>query len=301
MRPRITVAGGANGDLVGIPDGGFVPRDSNPGHVKVSAGGVGRNIAENLARLGADVRLVTAFGDDDGAASLAEGCTAVGIDVRHSIRAIGTPCSRYLAVLDEAGDLAAAVNDMRALEALTPTRLDPAAFEGAEVVVLDCNLSPDTLVRAVELAGTTPVVLDPVSVPKAAGALPVLEGLTALKANVKEAEALTGTTGAEAAADRLLRAGVRRAFISLGPDGLWCASAEGSFAVPAVPSAVANVTGAGDALAAGIAWGIATGLGMRETALAGVVLAAIALESERTVSERVSLEALRSRMKEAQA
>ena len=293
MRPRITVVGGANTDIVGMPTGRYSSRDSNPGHVRTSSGGVGRNIAENLVRLGADVRLVTAFGDDGAAAALIEECLELGIDVEYSVTAHGMPGARYLAVLDGAGDLATAVNDMRALEALTPDRLDPAAFEGADAVVLDTNLRASSVARAAELAGGAPVVLDPVSTAKAPAALPVLGRLTALKANLREAEELSGAAGAEGAASRLLEAGVQQVFVTMGPDGVWCADRGGAFGLPTAAKHVVNATGAGDAFTAGVAWGLATGMTMRATAEWASGLSAIALQSARTVSEDISAAKLR--------
>lgn len=58
------VVGGVNMDIGGQSDGPLVPGDSNPGRVRISLGGVGRNIAHNMALLGLDVRFLTAFGDD---------------------------------------------------------------------------------------------------------------------------------------------------------------------------------------------------------------------------------------------
>ncbi len=299
MAPRITVAGGANTDIFGVPEGRYLPGDSNPGHVRVSAGGVGRNIAENLSRLGAAVGLVTAFGGGEDTDELAAGCVAAGIDISHSIRVPEVPGSRYLAVLDDAGGLAAAVSDMRALQRLTAFALDPGAFAGADAIVLDTNLDAAALLRATELADGAPVVLDPVSVAKSEHARPVLDRLAALKANLAEATALSGGVDARGAADRLLRAGVERVFITLGPQGVWCASSSEAFHTPALPAGIVNVTGAGDAFTAGVAWGVATGMSLREIAQFGAALSAIALESERTVSKNVSLDAVRERIEEA--
>jgi pseudouridine kinase len=279
------VVGGANTDVVGLPDVRFIPRDSNPGHVRVSSGGVARNIAENLARLDADVRLVTAFGSDTEGRALDRECRRFGIDTRFSVVAEGVPGSRYLAVLDSAGDLAAAVNDMRALAVLTPDALDPEAFAGASVVVLDTNVHASTIVRAAELAGDALLVLDPVSTAKAPLARPILGRLAALKANLREAEELSGAAGAAGAASRLLETGAGWVFVTMGPDGVWCASPNEAFALPAPSATVINVTGAGDAFTAGVAWGLAVGAGLRETAEAASLLSALALESERTVSE----------------
>ena len=129
-RTRIVVFGGANTDIAGASDAALVQRDSNPGRVTVSCGGVGRNVAENLAKLGCDTALVTAFGGDHNARELRGCCEASGIDVSASITCDDLPGSVYLAILDDAGDMALALSDMRALDRLTPDALRTAAGFG---------------------------------------------------------------------------------------------------------------------------------------------------------------------------
>jgi pseudouridine kinase len=60
----VCVLGGSNMDIVGFPHKNLVLHDSNPGKVKISLGGVGRNIAENLVHLGVSTKLISAIGDD---------------------------------------------------------------------------------------------------------------------------------------------------------------------------------------------------------------------------------------------
>ena len=66
-------------------------RDSNPGAVRMSLGGVGRNIAHNMALLGVDVRMVTVFGDDINAQKIAASCGELGIDISQSPHDPGGP------------------------------------------------------------------------------------------------------------------------------------------------------------------------------------------------------------------
>ena len=65
-QPYIVGVGAANADLNGASLAPIHLRDSNPGHISLSAGGVTRNVCENLARLGADVKLLSCVGDDAG-------------------------------------------------------------------------------------------------------------------------------------------------------------------------------------------------------------------------------------------
>ena len=83
------VVGGVNVDIGGRSFAPLVASDSNPGTVSVSLGGVGRNIAHNLALLGVDVRMLTAYGDDNHGHQVASSCSALGIDLTHALKVPG--------------------------------------------------------------------------------------------------------------------------------------------------------------------------------------------------------------------
>lgn len=167
---RVVVVGGANVDVVARCGGPADPGSSTPGLVTVCDGGVGRNIAENLARLGTPVALVAPFGTDPEGVALRDRCAAVGIEVGYAV-ASPLPTSRYVAVLDERGELVQGINDMRAVDALSPRDLAPAlaSLTSADVVVVDANLPVPVLAavgRAAAAVGA-PVIAEPVSVAKA--------------------------------------------------------------------------------------------------------------------------------------
>lgn len=315
-RTRIVVFGGANTDIAGASDAALVQRDSNPGRVSVSCGGVGRNVAENLARLGCDTALVTAFGGDHNARELRACCEASGIEVSASITCDDLPGSVYLAILDEAGDMALALSDMRALDRLTPEALGAGASEmlaSAALVVCDANLPAASLAWVVE-ASTAPIVLDAVSTAKAHRVIPLLPRLAAVKCNAAEAAVLLGrsqTTAAamvpegvapEASPQELARglvdAGVAIAVVTAGPGGSAVAWPGGQSHISAPRARVANATGAGDAFTAGFAAMLAEGGDAVAAARLGSALAALTLESPTTVSPRVSREAARAVMEE---
>lgn len=299
MSGSVLVIGGANMDIIGFTAGALVPRDSNPGHVRRGHGGVGRNIAENLARLGVDVELVTALGDDDAGVRMLEECGLLGIGTRAALVVDDLPTSTYLAVMDEHHDLSVAVNDMRALQRLDETyvrglrdRLTP-----PRLLVLDANLERAALEAAVALWPDVPVLLDPVSTVKAVRAERILDGLTVLKANEMEAAVLAGLSadtapGLDKIADRLMDAGVGRLFISRGPAGVYCAEKNERLHVAAPHVDVANTTGAGDAFAAGVAYATLEGLALRDAAEFATAVAGATLVTERTVSEDLSVAGL---------
>ena len=121
----VTVIGGANMDICGSPAKPLVAKDSNPGHVTVRPGGVGRNIAHNLRLLGMPVSLITALGDDAYGAALKENCRSLGINLRMSLMLPGSRSSTYLYLTDEKGEMQWAINDMEIMRHLTPGVLAP--------------------------------------------------------------------------------------------------------------------------------------------------------------------------------
>lgn len=266
---RVVVIGGMNLDLLGVPDAPLMPRDSTPGKITLRPGGVGRNIAVRLKELGGDVSLITALGNDDRAALLSRLCQSSGIDLSLSVPT-DCPAPCYLCIHDHLGDMALAVNDMSAMERLTPEAMWPRmdAVNRADACVLDANLSADTLAFIAENA-VIPLILDPVSCAKAPRVKPILSRLTAIKPNRIEAEALTGERNVEKAAEALLQAGVKKVFISLGAEGVYFADASDRGYLPAAPLPNLPATGAGDALCAGITVAMFQGKAIREAAKQG--------------------------------
>ncbi len=303
--PYVVVVGGANVDIAGRPALPLVPRDSNPGTVRQSHGGVGRNIAHNLALLGVDVRLVTAFGTDAPAAGLMAGCREVGIDIEGSVVVEGGATSTYLYVTDERGEMRVAINDMAILEELTPQRLSSRLdlMRGAAVCLLDANL-PEQTIRWIADEVNAPLFADPISTAKAPRFAGVLGRLHTMKPNQIEAQGLAGVDGrdgrgAERSAQALIEAGLGRAFVSLGEDGLLCAERGRLAYLPRLAGRVVNTTGAGDAMMAGIVWAYLQGLCLEDAGLAGLAASSVAVESDRAVSPQMSEELLRERMARA--
>ena len=285
------VIGGANMDVKARSGRRVVPGTSNPGRVVRSPGGVGRNVAENLARLGTPTVLVAAVGSDALGDELVAATSAAGVDVR-LVRRVAARTGTYVAVLDDVGELIVAVSDMAATEALTASdvRAAESVITGADLVVLDGNLPRAALTagwdRAVEAA--VPVVLDPVSVPKAAALADLVDGsrpLFAITPNLDEVAVL----GRPA---QLLDRGVELVWVRAGVDGSTLVTREGSTSLPAEPAEVVDVTGAGDAMLAAFCHGVLSGADAADAARLGHAAAALTVASPATVRPDLS-EALR--------
>ncbi|NCB05230.1 MAG: kinase, partial [Clostridia bacterium] len=138
-RPRVVGVGAANVDVHGRSRKSIVMRDSNPGYMATSVGGVTRNILENLARQGVPVALLSAVGDDLYGEKIVRDSTAAGIDMTHLLHKPGAVSSSYIAILDEQGDMLLGMSDMRILEDMPPSYLDEQAalLRAADAIVCD--------------------------------------------------------------------------------------------------------------------------------------------------------------------
>lgn len=296
------VVGGVNMDIGGKSSGPLVPGDSNPGTVRSSPGGVGRNIAHNLSLLGTDVRLLTAYGDDLHGQQIAASCSELGIDVSHALRLTGHSTSTYLYLMDQSGDMALAVSDMSISSQITPRYLSAnlSVLQNAQVVIADTNIPAESLVFLAENC-TVPIFCDPVSTIKAEKLRPILGRLHTLKPNRLEAEILSGVPirekkDVEEAARVLLDTGMHRVFITLGADGVYAATHRESMWMPNFPVNMVNTTGCGDAFMAALVWAYLEGTGLRDTLLAGLAASSIAIETADTINPAMSATALKARM-----
>ena len=297
--PYVTVVGGMNMDIGGRPYKKLVDKDSNPGAVRMSPGGVGRNIAHNMSLLGLDVRLLTAFGDDVYAQKLAAVCGELGIDISQSPVIPGGHTSTYLFVNDESGDMQLAVSDMDIYDHLTPQVLQSRRqlLDGSQVVVLDTNLPAETVAWVAKNC-RAPIFADPVSSAKAEKLRPVLGRLHTLKPNRIEAELLSGVAISDdaslrRAADALLETGLHRVFISLGADGVFAADRSGQVLhLPAPEGNIVSTTGCGDSFMAALAWAYLQGSDLERSARAGLAASTITMASADTINPAMSEEAL---------
>ncbi|MDR0602178.1 MAG: PfkB family carbohydrate kinase, partial [Treponema sp.] len=258
---KITVMGGVNVDVSGISLKPVRRADSNPARIRMSAGGVGRNIAENLLRLGAGVTFVSAAGNDVFAEFLRKRFAASGLDASSLIIREGMSTGLYILLLEPAGELFTAVNSMEAVESIGPSDVENVkdAASASDLVILDANLLPETLDAAARIADGVPLMADTVSAEKAGRIAGILPRLSLLKTNRAEAAALAGFPLDTEEALRegcrgLLASGLKEICVTLGPLGVFCASGEGMFMQSALPARRVDVNGAGDAFAAGAAW-----------------------------------------------
>lgn len=309
---EIIVVGGINIDIEGVPYGPLLMADSNPGKVNQSFGGVGRNIVENIARLGGDVAMLSLTGDDFMGESARHQLESLGVDTRNIYPVKEESTGMYLSILNHNNDMELAICNMDILEQITPDFLSDKMDElnRSEIIGVDCNLRSETLRYIIDQA-KVPLFLDPVSASKAERVKPMIGAFHTIKPNRIEAELLSGISitdenALSAAGEWFSRQGVKRVFISLGEKGAYYreGASEGiakegianEGIAEAKPVRILSATGAGDAFSAAILMGHVMELSAEAVAQMGIACASLAMEARTAVNPLISMELVRERM-----
>jgi pseudouridine kinase len=299
------VIGASNIDIQGSPRGKLIPRDSNIGTVKISSGGVGRNIAENLARLKVDTKLISVVGDDGDGLRILEEARRIGLDTQETLVLPGAQTSVYLCILDETNDMALAINSMDIYERLTVDfiKSKKQVIENAALCILDTNIPAGVLEYILTAFKNTAFFLDPVSTVKAMKVRDLIGRFHTIKPNRIEAEALSGVAlndeaDLKRAAAIFHQKGVSRVYITLGGDGVYYSAPGESGRVKAPELKIASATGAGDAFTAALALGYLRQMDASQCARLASAASAIALSHVNTINPAMSPDTLFSMVKE---
>jgi pseudouridine kinase len=301
MAEGALVIGAANFDIKGRMFYPPVITSSNSSAIKTSFGGVARNIAENLARLGAPVTLLTAVGDDYAGEDILDSADDVGVDVSRALVIEGETTGTYLAALDDSGDLYLGLDDLRVLRHMTPDylRLNRDAFKACALVAFDLNLTPEAMLTAIHLAHEydKPICVDPTSTVLAATLRPHLPMVNIITPNIAEAEEMLRCkihTPDEAlnAARQLVALGAEVVVITQAEKGACYATEDEAGQFPALRVGIRDTTGAGDALTATIIFGILNDLSVGDSLQLGLRAAALTLKSPETVAPELSIDRL---------
>ncbi len=302
----VVVIGACGVDVIAAPQQLPSLGERLPAKMRLAFGGVGHNVAANLALLGQPVRLISAVGRDPWGEALLAHLQNLGVDTQGVLRT-ASPTGAYVGVLHPQGGLAYSLYTTGTLQALTSTHLHQheALFRDAAAVFVDANLPPRTLRTAFALARRhrLPVAADPTAPPLAPRLRPYLSRLAMITPNHREAAALLDQPLPQddlalilRAARSLVAQGVDLAVITLAEFGLCYATSEASGHIPALKTPVLDPTGAGDALSATLLYALLHEIPVDDAMRLGISAASLTLASPGTVAEDLSLEKLYDRL-----
>ena len=297
--PQVVVIGAATIDTKGRVQTELLPGTSTPGEIRVSVGGVARNVAENLARLGVSTALLSAVGDDSTGRRIMQRTQEGGVNTEHVVIQPQSRSAAYIAVLDQEGNPFVSVDDMEVIQAITPRYIYArrSVITQADMVVFDANLSPQTIASIMALTDKhgIRVCADPTSATLAPRLKPHLSQLYLITPNAAETETLCMRKAdkralAERAAKSLVKEGVSIAIVTLAELGVCYATSASSGHISAVKTDVVDFTGGGDALTAALIFGILHDFPIDEAVRLGIAAATLTLRCRDTVCPDISLD-----------
>ncbi|MGL4740428.1 MAG: carbohydrate kinase family protein [Sarcina sp.] len=285
--PYILVFGASIVDIFGFSKSKYRPYNSTPGEVKMSFGGVCRNIAENMARVGSNVKFISILGDDANGKAMMEHGENHGYDMSDSLIVEGSTPT-YLAILDEHGEMVSAVVDVKNIDKMSPEFIESKReiIENAEYVVLDSD-NPVIMQYLLENFDTK-FILDPVSAEKAVGVKHLIKHFHTIKPNRHEAEILAGFPIIDDedlinASNQFRELGVEKVFISLDSEGIFYNDGKECGKISAGKVEVVNVTGAGDSFVSGMGYGYLNNMSTQETVKFAIAMSVLTIAHEQTI------------------
>lgn len=289
----ITCIGGANLDRKAHSKQKVKFHSSNPVTITESCGGVARNIAENLGRLGCTTSLISCVGDDKEGMWVLQETQQHGVEVSQTWVLPREQTGTYTALLDTDGEMVVSLANMGIYDQLTPEMFAEkwSHIASSEAVFLDTNIPADCLAYLMKRCKDESIALyvDPVSSTKAKKLPESLEGIDTILPNREEAELLSGMSidSIEAcgmACEKIRERGVKNVIVTLGEQGIYYSSEEDAGLLPPFPVEVVDVTGAGDAFASGFLYGIMQGETLVQACRLGLAASALTLQTEHSVS-----------------
>lgn len=298
--PYILVLGASIVDIIGFSKGNYQGRDSIPGNIKVSLGGVCRNIAENLGRVNVNTKFISIIGNDINGNNILKNSKEIGYCMEHSLILNNECTPTYMAILNENGEMESAIVDMESLNKMEFSFIDSKAdiIRNAEYVIIGSDNPELVEYLLVNFSKDTKFILDPVSSTKALAIKHLIKYFHTVKPNRIETEALCGfkienENDLKRAARYFQDLGVQNVFISLDEDGIYykTITEEGKVGTP--PIEVKNVTGAGDSFVSGVGYGYMNNLSIRDTVKYAIAMSLITITHEDTINPKMSDEYVR--------
>ena len=292
--PGTVVMGVIFVDIKGFPFGEYHATGTNLGSIRFVHGGVARNVAEDMARIGSPVTFVTLGDTTPMSREAMERLEAQNIDLRYSIRVPQNGVGLWLAVMDEKGDLAGSTSQMPDTEPLARYLQERGEeiVSGADSVCLEMDMGEELSEWIVALCQKYRKDLYCISANMSVVQRrpDLLRHTRCFICNDIEAERLlhhpVSRADPEAAVETILQygrgMGLRSMVVTLGSAGsVYYDSITGDAGhCPAHKVEMVDSTGAGDAFFSGVVSGLTRGLSLGRAVAAGTRLAALTIQSD---------------------
>jgi len=256
---KILIIGAQNTDIFSKSATRLVNGDSNPSKINISFGGVGRNIAVNLSRLGHEIHFITVFGDDVFSQSAQQNLKTLNLHTNQSLFIKNQNNSIFIGVMDQENNLHLGLADMEIVDHLNPDffKTKKGFIESFDVLVIDNNLSAQSIEYLLHQYKNKNIIMDAVSAQKAPKLLPYLKHINVLKVNQLELNELSNKTSTEEQLNDLHNKGAQNILLTQEEQEAILSHKEKKISQkPDIVKDIINTSGAGDAFLSGFIHGM---------------------------------------------
>lgn len=294
----IVVVGNVFVDVKGYPDGMYIPAGRNSGRVEIYHGGVGRNVAEDIANVELRPRFVSMVDNNAQGQEVLDKLKKHKVDTRY-VASVPDGMGMWLAVFDNTGDIVASISkrpNMDAMAALLDQKGDE-IFADADSIVIEIDMDKEVVKRVFKYAEKyhkrVYAVVANMSI--ATQRRDFLQSIDCFVCNAQEAgilfvsdmEHLEPEELMDSLSEKVISANIPSMVVTMGGRGAVYADREGGKGFcPARSVDVVDTTGAGDAFCAGVAIGLTYGKSMAQAVEIGTRLAASVIVLNENVCPR---------------
>ena len=294
----IVVIGMVFVDVKGYPEATFIPTGRNVGRVEHVHGGVGRNVAEDIANCELRPTLISLVDNSGAGTDVIQKLSNHKVNTEY-IRKTKDGMGTWLAIFDNDGDVVASISKRPNLDPIVDIleQQGDEIFADADSIIVEIDLDKEIIKRVFKLAqkhnkkvfavvGNMSIALE---------RRDFLKSTDCLVCNIQEAGMLffddyTGKTPEEMVrivAEKSRAAQIPSIIVTMGGAGAVYANLEGDMGFcPARKVEVKDTTGAGDSFCAGAAIGLTYGKSMAEACEIGAMLAASVIVTTESVCPR---------------
>ena len=294
----IVVIGAVFVDIKGYPEAAFIPTGRNAGRVEQIHGGVGRNVAEDVANCELRPTFLSVVDESGISKDVVAKLKNHKVNTDY-IRATPDGLGTWVAVFDNDGDVYASISkrpDLRPIADVLDTHGDE-IFRNADSVIIEIDIDKEVVKRVFKLAEKYQkkvyAVVSNMSI--ALERRDFLKSIDCFVCNVQEAGSLFADDYSELTPDQMAltlyqkvtQANIRSMIVTMGGEGAVYADINGDYGhCPARKVAVNDTTGAGDSFCAGVAIGLTYGKNLEESCQIGAQLAASVIVTSENVCPR---------------
>lgn len=287
---KILVIGASNIDYNASSKNKIIEKDSNIGTIKISYGGVARNIVENLARLDDDITFITFIGKDAQGLSLKKELESLSVKVYNPD--LNFPSSSYLAIYDSNGDMKVAICDTLILDNCSFSKIleFKDIISSFDMIVLDANINEEIIDGLFKNFKDKKFLVEAVSANKVKRFKNYLDRIYLFKSNLLEAQFLLDLPNASstAVAKKLMEIGCKNVVITEGPGPVIIGeNNDVVYITPKPLEKIVNANGAGDSLFAGLIHGLINNKSLVESVAFGIKVSQKTLMSNESVNKDI--------------